>query len=144
MSLPELVASRSPTSSRSTKNDQWLRLTPRTLLFLQFFASMEAGWSSVQFVEALSAAGLDLLLLETLPEAVLAPLQEAIVQCQTEPPTSWSKGLLAIVGREDVNMLLTPGQRPRHTQAALLVCFYPLAMEVMRLINSRLLHTRQV
>lgn len=82
---------------------------------------MQADWCSTQFVEALSSAGIDILVLDTLPEAVLAPLQEAIVECQTAPPTTWSKRLLAIVGREDVNMLLSPGQRPRHTQSTLLV-----------------------
>jgi anaphase-promoting complex subunit 1 len=60
-------------------------------------------------------------MLETLPEAVLAPLQEAIVQCQMEPPSTWSKALLATVGREDVNILLTPGRRPRQMQSTLLV-----------------------
>lgn len=74
---------------------------------------MQPGWSSAQFVEALSAAGMDSFLLETLPEAVLAPLQEALIECQSEPPTTWSKDLLALVGREDVNVLLTAGQRPR-------------------------------
>lgn len=82
---------------------------------------MQSGWAPAQFVEALAAAGIDLPLLETLPEAVLAPLQEALVQCQNEPPTAWSKDLLAIVGREDVNVLLTPGQRPRQSQSSLLV-----------------------
>jgi anaphase-promoting complex subunit 1 len=84
---------------------------------------MRSDMSSAQFVEALAAAGMDLLLLETLPEAVLAPLQEALVQCQREPPTTWSKELLVIAGREDVHMLLTPGQRPRHGQSNLLVSY---------------------
>ena len=87
----------------------------------RFFSTMRTDWSSAQFVEALFAAGVNLLVLETLPEAILAPFQEAIVQCQNEPPTSWSKELLAIVGREDVNTLLTPGQRPRHSKASILV-----------------------
>ena len=82
---------------------------------------MEVDWSPAQFVEALFAAGANLLVLESLPEAILAPLQEAIVQCQREPPTSWSKELLAIVGREDVNTLLTPGERPRHSHSTVLV-----------------------
>ena len=117
--LSELVATR---SSKFVGNaGLWSTLTPRTLLFEQFFSSMHNNWSSTQFVEALSSAGMDTQLLETLPEAVLAPLQEAIVQCQTEPPTTWSKDLLAIVGREDVNMLLSPGQRPRQLQSTLLV-----------------------
>jgi anaphase-promoting complex subunit 1 len=118
ITLPELVRN----SGQLVQDPrQWLDLTPRTLLFVQFFNTMQPRWSPAQFVEALSAAGLDLLLLETLPEAVLAPLQEAIVQCQTEPPTSWSKDLLDIIGREDVNMLLIPGQRPHQAQSNLLV-----------------------
>jgi len=108
-------------AAQSRNFEQWLKLTPRTLLFTRFFSSMRDDWSSVQFVEALSSASLDILLLETLPETVLAPLQDAIVRSQSEPPTAWSKDLLAIVGREDVNMLLSPGQRPRNTQSALLV-----------------------
>jgi anaphase-promoting complex subunit 1 len=122
VTLPELVNNRSTASTRYTQDlDHWSRLTPRTLLFAKFFSSIRSDWSAAQFVEGLSAAGMDLFLLETLPEAVLAPLQEAIVECQTEPPTTWSKDLLAIVGREDVNMLLSPGQRPRHALSTLLV-----------------------
>jgi len=82
---------------------------------------MQVQWTAAQYVEALSVAGADLLFLETLPEPVLAPLQEAIVQCQTEPPLEWNKDLLALIKREDVNMLLNPGQRPRQSQSTLLV-----------------------
>ena len=122
MTLPEMVATRSPASSKNARDmGQWSRLTPRTLLLDRFFSAIRIDWTPAQFVEALFAAGVDLLILETLPEALLAPLQEAIVQCQNEPPTSWSKELLAIVGREDVNTLLTPGSRPRTTQTAILV-----------------------
>lgn len=117
--LSELVATHS--SNFVGNPGLWSTLTPRTLLFVQFFSSMHSDWSSTQFVEALSSAGMDIQLLETLPEAILAPLQEAIVQCQTEPPTTWSKDLLAMVGREDVNMLLSPGQRLRQLQSTLLV-----------------------
>lgn len=82
---------------------------------------MQDGWSSIEVVEALSSAGVDNLFLETLPEAILAPLQEAIVECQREPPTTWSQELLALVGREDVSMLLTPGRAPRSFHPSLLV-----------------------
>ena len=122
MTLPEMVATRSPASSRNSHNlSQWTRLTPRTLMLERFFSSMQSDWCPAQFVEALFAAGVDLLVLETLPEAVLAPFQEAIVQCQNEPPTSWSKDLLALVGREDVNTLLVPGQQARHSKTSILV-----------------------
>ena len=116
--LPELFGK----SGKSGQDaDQWLNLTPRTLFFAHFFSLMQADWSPTQYVEALSSAGVNLFLLETFPEAVLAPLREAIVHCQTEPPTWWSKTLLEIIGREDVNLLLSPGQRPRQAHATLLV-----------------------
>lgn len=126
MTLPEIVNNRSPVSTRYTRDlNYWSRLTPRTLLFAKFFSLMRSNWSAIQFVEGLSAAGMDVLLMETLPESILAPLQEAIIECQTNPPTTWSKDLLAIVGREDVNMLLSPGLHPRHTLSMLLVHSHP-------------------
>jgi anaphase-promoting complex subunit 1 len=122
MTLQELANRGSLNAKRhSQAHKEWFKLTPRTLIFMQFFRAMQAQWTPAQYIEALSSAGADLLFLETLPEAVLAPLQEAIVQCQTEPPLQWSKELLALVKREDVNMLLIPGQRPRQTQSTLLV-----------------------
>lgn len=131
MTLPELVRSRSPSSSRFAHDqDQWSKLTPRTLVFSHFFSVMQIRWTPAQYVEALSAAGADPLFLETLPEAVLAPLQEAIVQCQTEPPLEWSKDLLALVKREDVNMLLNPGQRPPQTQSTLLAPSHEASLDV--------------
>ncbi|TVY71499.1 Negative regulator of mitosis, partial [Lachnellula suecica] len=131
MTLPALVATRASEQVQNAfEPEHWIRLTPRTLLFTQFFASIQPGWSPPQFVEALAAAGMDLQLLETLPEAVLAPLQEALVQCQNEPPTTWSKQLLEIVGREDVNMLLTPGQRPRQSQSNLLVPSHEASLDI--------------
>ena len=124
ITLQDLVLTRS--SKLPQHVEEWARLTPRTLLFANFFSSMKDDWSSVDFVTALSAAGMKKIILETLPEAVLIPLQEAIVRCQATPPTTWSKTLLAIVGREDVNVLLTPGSRPRFSQpyALLVSVFY--------------------
>jgi anaphase-promoting complex subunit 1 len=123
LTLPGIVANRSETLTKYTQNlHHWHKLTPRTLLFVQFFSLLRPDWSAAQFVEGLSSAGMDPQFMETLPEAIHAPLQEAIVECQTNPPSTWSKELLAMVGREDVNILLSPGQRPRHTQSTLLVC----------------------
>jgi anaphase-promoting complex subunit 1 len=141
LTLPELVTGRLSKAPGDPRD--WSSLTPRTLLFAQFFSSMQSSWSPAQFVEALSSAGMGIQLLETLPEAVLAPLQEAIVQCQTEPPTTWSKSLLTMVGREDVNMLLTPGQRPRQMQTTLLVSKNQYE-KLLLLTHHRLLPTSQV
>ena len=122
MTLPQFVAARSESSRKSTQeSDQWSRLTPRTLMFEQLFSNIQPEWSATQIVEALSSAGADLMLLETLPEGILIPLQEAVVRNQAEPPTKWSKDLLSLIGREDVTMLLRPGQRPRQMQSTLLV-----------------------
>lgn len=120
--FPDLVDLVQAHSCRTRQDiqHQCLHFTPRTFLFKTFFSKMRENWSSAEFVEALAAAGVNSIFLETLPEAVLAALQEWILQCQTEPPTTWSKSLLAIVGREDVNILLSPGQRSRHTQTSLL------------------------
>jgi anaphase-promoting complex subunit 1 len=145
MTLPDLVATRSTPSDRQSRDfDQWFSLTPRTLVFVKFFQSMRDDWSSAQFVEALSSAGMHIHLLETLPEAVLAPLEEAVLKCQTEPPTTWSKDLLAMVGREDVSMLLASGQRPRHMQSTLLVGSLYQSLRIVPLIAHRLHLTSQI
>ncbi|ESZ91598.1 hypothetical protein SBOR_8033 [Sclerotinia borealis F-4128] len=121
LTLQDLVTIRSDIPTRGIRDlERWRSSTPRTLQLAQLFSCMQDGWCSVQLVEALSASGVDSLFLETLPEAILAPLQEAIVECQSEPPTSWSQELLALVGREDVSMLLTPGRSSRSFQPSLL------------------------
>lgn len=122
LTLQDLATIRSTMPTRVSRDlERWRSSTPRTLQLAQFFSCMQDDWSSVQLVEALSAAGVDSLFLETLPEAILAPLQEAIVECQSEPPTTWSQELLALVGRQDVSMLLTLGRSSRNFQPSLLV-----------------------
>ncbi|KAK2628833.1 hypothetical protein QTJ16_001936 [Diplocarpon rosae] len=101
MTLPELIATRSTSTGNSLKSYQWSLLTPRTLLFAQLFSVIRTDWTPQQFVEALYSAGADQLLLETLPESVKAPIQEAIVKSQADPPSTWSNELLTLVGRED-------------------------------------------
>jgi anaphase-promoting complex subunit 1 len=46
-------------------------------------------------------------MLETLPEGIVAPLREAITQCQSDPMTTWDKKQLDLIGRDDVKMLLS-------------------------------------
>lgn len=144
LTLPHFVASRSESSRKNAQDfNQWNRLTPRTLLFERFFGTMKPSWSAVQLVEALSSAGADSLLLQTLPEAILVPLQEAVIQSQTEPPPNWSKELLALVSREDVTMLLKPGQRPSHMQSTLLVSIYVRGMISLHADHFRHPHMNQ-
>lgn len=121
MTLPELVATRSLSTESFRNPEHWVLLTPRTILLTRFFSVTEGNWSPQKLVEALSSAGADQLFLETLPEAILAPLQEAIVKSQADPPSSWEHKLLTLVGREDMTVILTPGLKPRQTQSTLLV-----------------------
>lgn len=145
ITLPQFVASRSDSSRKNAQDsEQWIRLTPRTLLFEQLFSTIQPSWSPVQIVEALSSSGADLILLETLPEAILVPLQEAVVRSQAEPPVNWSKDLLALIGREDVTMLLKPGQRPRQMQSTLLVSIILSATRLTFLTESRHLLMKQI
>lgn len=139
MTLPLLLRTRSQGLARRTPSlDQWMRLTPRTLLFDKLFSLMLPNWSAVQFVEALFAVGVDTLLLETLPEAILIPLQEALAECQPEPPTTWSEKLLAMAGREDVKMLLNPAQRPQVAQSNLLAPSHESNIDVHAICISTL------
>ncbi|KAI9643548.1 Anaphase-promoting complex subunit 1 [Ciborinia camelliae] len=137
LTLQDIVTVRSTIPTRGIRDlERWRSSTPRTLQLAQFFSCMQDGWSSVQLVEALSAAKVDSLFLETLPEAILAPLQEAIVECQSEPPTKWSRELLALVGREDVSMLLTPGRSFRSFQPSLLPPSHESNLEVHAICAS--------
>jgi anaphase-promoting complex subunit 1 len=96
-------------------------LTPRTVMFNRLFSQLNETSSPVDVVEALHAERFTASILETLPEALLVPLQEAIIDCQMRPPTSWGKSLLSLVGREDFNMLLIFEQTKRIAYSALLV-----------------------
>ena len=46
--------------------------------------------------------------LESFPEAILVPLQDAVSQCQARPPSTWSKSLLDLVDRGDIGAVLSP------------------------------------
>ncbi|KAM0281143.1 hypothetical protein ACHAQH_003722 [Verticillium albo-atrum] len=119
--------------SRSTDNTQhfpadtrWNLVTPRTSIFTTFFSKLRAREDAIGIVEAMHSSGIDVRVLETLPEAILTPLRDAIASCQPRPPTAWSKDLLKLIGRRDITLILEPGkrlqQRPSdvsaHTHAA--------------------------
>ncbi|KFY33947.1 hypothetical protein V494_07186 [Pseudogymnoascus sp. VKM F-4513 (FW-928)] len=93
-------------------------ITPRTSLFRKFFAAVHPSASSIEIVEALYAAGFTTQVLDTLPEALLVPFREALIDCQSHLQVSWGRELLSLVGREDVNMLLFPEQKERVAYAS--------------------------
>ncbi|KAK7935849.1 Negative regulator of mitosis [Apiospora marii] len=93
---------------------------PRTKVFDRLFHHLKLkGDSPMGFVEAMHDSDITHTLLESLPEAVLVPLQDAIAQCQARPPPGWSKELLALVDRSDVGSVLTITDQQRLNSANL-------------------------
>ncbi|KAM0579895.1 hypothetical protein ACHAO2_002906 [Verticillium nonalfalfae] len=86
-----------PDSSRQSPTDtRWGLMTPRTHMFKSFFSKLRARNDAVGIVEAMYSSGIDVRVLETLPEAILTPLRDAIANCQARPPSSWSKDMLKL------------------------------------------------
>ncbi|CCU77023.1 putative Negative regulator of mitosis/putative negative regulator of mitosis [Blumeria hordei DH14] len=119
-----------PLLSGKNSHNRQMRLTPRTLVLNKFFDNIYSNCSPAHYVEALSNAGADSLMLETLPEAILAPIQEAMIQCQAEPPSHWSSTLLTLVGREDINLSLSLGKKPREVQSTALISSHESSLDV--------------
>ncbi|KAL2266823.1 hypothetical protein VTJ83DRAFT_6175 [Remersonia thermophila] len=100
-------ATRDPLGGR-LRGSLWTSLTPRTLMFSKLFGSLSSVTNRFDAVVALHECGFSPRVLETLPESILAPLQDLVSICQPDPPPSWSKDLLALVGRPDVSGALRP------------------------------------
>ncbi|KAH7156894.1 hypothetical protein EDB81DRAFT_403638 [Dactylonectria macrodidyma] len=106
--------------TEKSQDKRWEATLPRTLMFKQFFRFIKPSTTAPQMVEAMRDSGITPFVLDTLPEAVLIPLQDAISLCQPRPPSSWSKELLELVNRSDINLILTPGKRPKPTTSKIL------------------------
>ena len=86
----------------------WESLTPRTMMFERLFARVGSTTRRFEVVAAMHECGFTPQILETLPEAILTPLQDVISICQPKPPPSWPKELLALINRTDVAGVLQP------------------------------------
>ena len=98
-------------------------LTPRTFMFRRFFELVTPKSGFVETVEAIQKAGITPTMLQTLPEAILAPIRDVISKCQARPPTSWSRELLELVNRTDISLILSPSHRPQQRTTHVLVSF---------------------
>ncbi|KAI2607864.1 hypothetical protein GGR54DRAFT_619838 [Hypoxylon sp. NC1633] len=82
-------------------------VVPRTKMFEDLFQALSLrSRTPTGFVEAMYQSGITPIILESLPEYVLVPLQDAIAQCQPSPPARWPKELLHLVDRRDVGSVL--------------------------------------
>ncbi|GJN82637.1 anaphase-promoting complex subunit 1 [Purpureocillium lilacinum] len=102
------------------EDSRWDLITPRTLMMKRFFKIIKPKSTAVQMVEAMRDCGFTSLVLETLPEAVLAPLLDAISLCQPHPPSQWSHELLELVNRSDISLILSSEKRPRLATSSIL------------------------
>lgn len=81
---------------------------------------MDEGTQALGLVEALHACGFDRYILDTLPDAILTPLQDAISLAQPCPPPTWPTALLELINRSDVSAMLTSTKPKRRSPASLL------------------------
>lgn len=113
-------------SERSRRNrGRFVALTPRTFMLKRLFAQLKPGRSSVETVEAIHKAGITVGIMESLPEALLVPVRDAIARCQPHPPTTWPSELFELVDRSDMNLILTSAKPARPHTAQLLVSGSP-------------------
>lgn len=139
MTLGDIMKRRSSSSRSRSSSDSWSRLTPRTAVFARLFASLRHNMTSAEFVEAMLSAGMDSLVLETLPEALSTPMREAIADCQAQPPVPWNEDLLCLIGRNDLNALA--GTKEVAASSSLMVSSKPQPTQYWMLKRIRIWFT---
>jgi len=97
-------SSDTPLSANPASARQLIDLTPRitmitSLLDLGFKKSM------LERLDDMSSWGLNLSILETLPESVAVPFRAAMSFCQAQPSPALGKHMLEMIGRDDLNSL---------------------------------------
>lgn len=107
------------------QDGRWDAITPRTLIFKHFFRLVHPQSTAVQMVEAMKECGLTAQVQQTLPEAILVLLQDAISLCQPHPPSSWTRDLLELVKRSDIDLIQGTGKHPRPSVSSILVSYVP-------------------
>ncbi|EHK23491.1 uncharacterized protein TRIVIDRAFT_37630 [Trichoderma virens Gv29-8] len=117
-------------------DSRWNSILPRTLMFKRFFRHVKSNSTAVQMVEAMKACGLTNHVLETLPEAILIPLQDAIALCQPHPPSSWSDEMLELVKRTDISLILSSNKRSRPAMSNILTPTHTASWEFKLLCES--------
>ena len=100
---------------------RWDTIVPRTLLFQRLFRLINHKSTAVQVVESMQACGFTTSILDTLPEAILVPLQDFIALCQPHPPSTWGEDLLELIKRNDIGMILAPERHHRQPTSNILV-----------------------
>ncbi|WPG97393.1 negative regulator of mitosis [Acrodontium crateriforme] len=88
-----------------TSENLLAKFTPRCAALSEILiASAGLITTPTTTVEMMAKHGINTEMLETLPEAIAAPLMEATARCERQPPTTWSNELLRLVGRDDLEL----------------------------------------
>ncbi|KAH7629415.1 putative APC1 protein [Sordaria sp. MPI-SDFR-AT-0083] len=107
LTLPQVYATATADARTSNPRERaWRNMTPRTFMFKKLFELLKSAKDRFEAVAAMHSAGFTPQVLETLPEAILIPLQDFIFICQPSPPLSWPTELLKLVNRTDVSTIL--------------------------------------
>ncbi|EFY99723.1 anaphase-promoting complex subunit 1 domain protein [Metarhizium robertsii] len=129
-------ASSRVSEAEKLQDKRWDAIATRTLMFKRFFKIIRPKSTAVEMVEAMQDCGFTNYILETLPEAVLAPLQDAISLCQPHPPSQWPHHLLDLVRRGDISLIVKPSRRPRQSVANILAPTHMAAWDFKMLCQS--------
>ena len=94
------------TSKRATEASAriLMDLTPRTVAITTLLSRNARGPVDARVVE-MASWGLNLSILETLPEGAAVSFRVALSCCQAQPSTTWDGKVLDMVGRDDIAML---------------------------------------
>lgn len=112
------------------------------MTFKRLFRLLKPASTAVEIVEAMNRCGVTKHFIETLPEGVSVPLQDAIALCQADPPQTWSKPLLLLVKRSDINDVLR-NNRPYPKAASGILVSNTLVLDRQALITPRHLRITQ-
>lgn len=88
-------------------------LTPRTLALLEYFSEFHSLHSHHARIERMCKCGLDAEIMATLPVGISASLFDAISSSEGSPPSSRTRSLLQLIGRDD----LEPRRKVSSSQA---------------------------
>jgi len=108
MSLLDVVSSaEAGLTSKSTaeaSGQVLMEITPRTVAIATLLTTDARGCMDARVAE-MASWGLDLSVLETLPESVAVSFRAALSRCQAQSSKTWDEKVPNIIGRDDIAML---------------------------------------
>lgn len=103
LSLEQIATLGTALSSNHVPSEAEWHLLPRLVSLQQLISQFDQVRSTPdKAVEVFAACGLSTVVVETFPEAIIAPIREAVIRCQKSPPTAWPSSLLKLIGRDDL------------------------------------------